>query len=64
MTGKSNEQRETYIKALLSEREGYVRYGNEAGVADIDAELEKVGHRAKTPAQRSEKMTPPKRTET
>lgn len=65
----NKQQKETYIAALLNERKGYVTYGNEAGIADIDAELARLGHEAKPPAQRAEHMdrkgaSQTKRTET
>lgn len=52
----NKQQKQEYIAALLSERAGYVRYGNEAGVQDIDAELARLGHDAKPPAKRAETM--------
>lgn len=59
----TKEQTKDYIAALLREREGYERYGNAEGLASVDAELERVGHKAKTPARRATKMTPKPRTE-
>lgn len=35
--------RETYVRALLREREGYVLRGRENRVADVDAELDRLG---------------------
>jgi len=43
-----------YIKSLLEERRGCERRGLTDRVKDIDAELRKVGHEAKTPAKRAE----------
>lgn len=34
---------EAYVDALLREREGYVRYDNAARLADVDAELKRLG---------------------
>jgi hypothetical protein len=53
----NNEQKKAYISALLSEREGYERYGDTANLKAVDAELSRVGHEAKAPAKRSAKMT-------
>lgn len=35
---------EEYARLLLEERAGYERYGNTTGVADVDAELARIGH--------------------
>ncbi|MFD7791026.1 hypothetical protein [Streptomyces sp. NPDC059759] len=35
---------EAYAAALLREREGYLRRGREDRVADVDAELERLGY--------------------
>lgn len=59
----TNEQKKEYIAALLRERAGYEQYGHTDRVAEVDAELERVGHKAKPPAQRAAKMTPKDRTE-
>ena len=59
----NKEQTKAYIKALLNERAGYEKYGNQDGVAAVDAELERYGHKVKTPAQRATKLTPKDRTE-
>jgi len=56
----TNEQTAAYIKALLAEREGYVRYGLPDRVALVDAELAKVGYKAKAPSKRAQKMIAPK----
>jgi hypothetical protein len=63
MSGMTKEQTKDYIAALLRERAGYEQYGHADRVAEVDAELERVGHKAKTPAQRATKMTPKGRTE-
>lgn len=56
----TNEQKQAYIAGLLEERRGYEIYGNEAGLAAVDAELERLGHKAKAPAKRATKLTPKK----
>lgn len=44
MAGVLTEQdREGYIRALLEERRSYVAQGWEARVAEVDAELKRVG---------------------
>lgn len=40
-----DEQREDYVRALRVEREGYVTFGRADRVADVDRELERLGHR-------------------
>lgn len=49
---KSDEAR---IAALLREREGYVRYGRDSRLADVDAELKRLGYedKAKKPQGRA-----------
>lgn len=59
----TSEQQQAYIAALLRERAGAVQYGRSNTVEQIDAELEKVGHKAKAPAKRATRMTAPKGTE-
>jgi hypothetical protein len=39
------EKREDYLRALLVERQGYVTFGRSDRVADVDRELERLGHR-------------------
>lgn len=48
-----------YIKALLEERAGYVARDNKDGVAEVDAELARVGHKpaGATAAKKREKAT-------
>ncbi len=58
----TDEQRKAYIAALLREREGYERYDHAEKVEEVDAELKRVGYQAKTPAKRSFKAEPSKRT--
>lgn len=55
----SDEQTSEQIAALLREREGYERYGNDQGVADVDAALRAIG--AETPHERATKAVPRKR---
>jgi hypothetical protein len=59
----TSEQTAEYIRALLEERRGYEAFGNAAGIAEVDAELSRVGHKAKTPRKRAERMSAPERTE-
>lgn len=59
----TSEQKQEYISALLEERRGYEMFGNADGLAAIDAELARVGHKAKAPSKRASKMTAPERTE-
>jgi hypothetical protein len=51
----TKEQTEAYIAGLLREREGLVIREDEEGIAAVDAELRRVGHKAKAPAKRAEK---------
>lgn len=57
----TNEQKREYIAALLREREGAERYGRDGTVAEIDTELARIGHRARSPQQRAETMAAPPR---
>lgn len=59
----TSEQQKDHIAALLREREGYERHGLKDRVKDVDAELTRLGHKAKAPAKRAVKMTAPKGTE-
>lgn len=52
---ETDEQAKAYIAALLREREGYERYGNADGVAQVNAELERAGANAAPPAKRAAK---------
>ena len=52
---QTKEQRENYIRALLEERRGYVLHGLVDRVAEVDAELARVGAAAVPPAKRSSK---------
>jgi hypothetical protein len=60
----TSEQKRDHIAALLREREGYVRYGRDEKVQEVDAQLAKFGHGAKPPAKRATRMmSPPASTE-
>lgn len=48
------------IAALLKERAGYERYGRKDKVAEVDAELKKLGANPKPPAKRATKLQKPK----
>ena len=51
----TKEQEASYIAALLRERVGREREEDDDAVAAIDAELRRVGGKAKAPAKRAEK---------
>jgi hypothetical protein len=51
----TNEQRQTYITALLDERRAAEVNGKTDRVAAINAELARVGHEGTTPAKRATK---------
>jgi hypothetical protein len=51
----TKEQEQAYIAGLLRERAGREREGDEDSVKVIDAELKRVGGKAKAPAKRAEK---------
>lgn len=53
--GLDSEQTKDRITALLAEREGYVRYGRDDKVTEVDAQLAALGHKAAAPAKRAEK---------
>jgi hypothetical protein len=55
-TEKTTEQQKEYIAALLRERDGYLRIQDKARAAEVDAELERVGFKAKAPAKRATKL--------
>lgn len=63
MPKESDEMTAAYIAGLLEERRGYVAKGDDAAVAEVDAELKRVGHKAKAPAKRATKR-PAAETET
>jgi len=50
-----------YVQALLREREGYVLRGRESRVADVDAELERLGVPGPGPMETTEAEPPPER---
>ena len=55
----SDEITQAYIEGLLEERRGYEAKGDEDGVVQVDAELKRVGHKAKAPAKRAAKRPAP-----
>jgi len=57
----TEEERKSYIAALLEERRGYEMNGDADAVAGVDTELKRVGHKAKAPAKRATKRPAPKR---
>lgn len=59
----TNEETKAYIAALLYEREGYARYGNDEGVKAVDEELSRIGGKAKAPSKKATKLTPKAGTE-
>ena len=61
MPKETDEQTAAYIAALLEERRGYEAAGDDGAVAGVDAELARVGHKAKTPAKRAERRPAPSR---
>ncbi len=50
----TDQQKADYIKSLLEERRYCERSGQDERVKDIDDELKRQGHEAKTPAKRAE----------
>lgn len=51
----TSEQRAAQITALIEERRGYEIAGDTGRIADVDAELRRLGHEGTTPAARAEK---------
>jgi hypothetical protein len=51
----TNEQRKTYITGLIEERRGYANRGLDDKVAEVDAELRRMGHEASVPQERAER---------
>jgi len=51
----TKEQEKGYIAALLRERAGYLQQGNAASVAEVDAELRRLGADGVAPAKRATK---------
>ncbi len=39
----TDQERQAYAKALMREREGYVRAGDDERVAGVDAEMRRIG---------------------
>jgi hypothetical protein len=56
----TKEQNEAYIAALLRERQGRVNVEDDDAVKVIDAELKRVGHKAKKPQADAETRPAPK----
>jgi hypothetical protein len=53
----TKEQEQEYVAALVRELEGYKRDPRfQDRIADVEAELERVGFKAKPPAKRATKM--------
>jgi len=51
----TNEQRAHQIKALIHERDVFLKHGNAERAAEVTEELRKIGHEAEAPAKRAEK---------
>ena len=51
----TDQQRQSYITALLEERAYHEKRGEQDRISEIDAELAKQGVKAKAPAKRAEK---------
>ena len=60
----TDEKKSAYILALLEERRGCESRGLTDRVKDIDDELKRQGHEAKTPAKRAESRPRAKKSET
>jgi hypothetical protein len=60
----TDQQKADYIKSLLEERRYCERWGQDERVKDIDDELKRQGHEAKTPAKRAESRPRAKKSET
>ncbi len=52
----NDDQTKAQIQALLREREGYERAGKTERLAQVNAQLRDLGHQAKTPAKRADKL--------
>lgn len=59
----TSEQTKALIQALLRERDHYARHGKPDRVEQVDAQLAALGHAAKAPVKRAQKMTKVKGTE-
>jgi len=53
---------EAHIAALLHEREGYARYDRADRVKDVDAELERLGHKPQAAPKETAAESKPRRT--
>lgn len=51
----TDQERKAYAAALLREREGYVRAGDDERVDGVDAELRRIGAEGAPPAARATK---------
>ena len=60
----NEDERRSYIVALLEERAVCHRHGQADRVQQIDVELQKAGHEARTGAKRAESRPRVKKTET
>jgi hypothetical protein len=54
MPTDTKEQRDDYMRGLLRERQAAEARGDAENLADIDAELTRMGYRAAAPAKRAE----------
>ena len=53
---------EAHIAALLREREGYARYDRADRLKDVDAELERLGHKPQSAPKETAAESKPRRT--
>jgi len=53
MSIESDEERAAHIKALLHERAGYEARGDQDGISQVNAELDRLSANAKPPAKRA-----------
>ncbi len=51
----TNEQRANMIKALIHERDMFIKQGKDDRAAEVAEELRKIGHEADAPAKRAER---------
>jgi len=51
----TNEQRAHQIKALIHERDTFLKHGDKDRAAEVTEQLRKIGHEADAPAKRAEK---------
>lgn len=52
---QTNEEKKAMIAALLEERRGYVNRGDDDRVAQVDAQLRRLGGSAEKPSQRAQR---------